>query len=112
MEYNGYYFYAEIEDKIDYDIFEPLMILLDEDFKKSGLGIKVILTTRNNDTLEYDYKFKLVGRMMAVEEFDIYLQHRLKQLAYTINCVFLISYKGFNKLYYPKEDRIEHIEKR
>ncbi len=110
MEYNGYYFYAEIEDKIDYDIFEPLMILLDEDFKKSGLGIKVIISTRNNDFLEYDYKFKLVGRMMAVQLYDILLQRRLKQLVNTVNCVFLISYKEYYKLYYPKDDSIEHIK--
>jgi len=36
MEYMGYYFYAEIDDEVDYDIFEPLMILLDEDFKKQA----------------------------------------------------------------------------
>ena len=85
------------------------MILLDQDFKKSGLGIKVIISTRNNNSFNYDYKFKLVGRMMAVELYDVLLKRRLKQLVNTVNCVFLISYKGFNKLYYPKDDRVEHI---
>ncbi len=85
------------------------MILLDQDFKKSGLGIKVIISTRNNDSFNYDYKFKLVGRMMAVELYDVLLKRRLKQLVNTVNCVFLISYKGFNKLYYSKYDRVEHI---
>jgi|LGOV01.1.fsa_nt_gb hypothetical protein len=110
MEYKGYYFYAEIDDEVDYDIFEPLMILLDEDFKKAGLGIKVIITHRRNDTIKYDYKFKLVGRLLGIQLFLPWLHKRLKQLVQTVNCMFLIVYKEYKYLYCPKDDQMINIQ--
>ncbi|MFA6692996.1 MAG: hypothetical protein WCR73_04510, partial [Acholeplasmataceae bacterium] len=85
MIYNGYYFYAEIDNSIDYNIFEPLMILLDEDFKEAGISIKVFITPNMNKNMEYDYKIKLVGRLLGVQMYLPWLYQRLKRLVQTIN---------------------------
>ncbi len=106
MKYSGYYFYAEIDDSIDYNIFEPLMILLDEDFKKAGLGIKVFITPSKNKQLEYDYKIQLVGRLLAIQMYLPSLYKRLKQLVQTANSKYLIIYKESQSIYYPKDDKI------
>jgi len=110
MKYSGYYFYAEIDDSIDYNIFEPLMILLDEDFKESGLSIKIFITTPNkNESLKYDYIIKLVGRLMGIQMYLPWLYKRLKQLFQTANSKYLIIYKESQSIYYPKDDIILHI---
>lgn len=93
MIYNGYYFYAEIDNSVDYNIFEPLMILLDEDFMKVGLGIKVFITPNKNKIMEYDYKIKLVGRLLGIQMYLPWLYKRLRQLVQTANCRYLIIYK-------------------
>ncbi len=109
MIYNGYYFYAEIDNSIDYNIFEPLMILLDEDFKEAGLSIKVFIMPNMNKNMEYDYKIKLVGRLLGIQMYLPWLYKRLKQLVQTVNSKYLITYKEFKVLYYPKDDKIVHI---
>lgn len=109
MKYSGYYFYAEIDDSIDYNIFEPLMILLDEDFKESGLSIKVFITPNKNESLKYDYIINLVGRLMGIQMYLPWLFKRLKQLVQTVNCKYLITYKESKSLYYPKDGKIIHV---
>lgn len=109
MIYNGYYFYAEIDNSIDYNIFEPLMILLDEDFKESGLSIKVYITPNKNENLKYDYIIKLVGRLMGIQMYLPWLYKRLKQLVETVNYKYLITYKESKSIYYPKDGNIIHV---
>lgn len=109
MIYNGYYFYAEIDNSIDYNILEPLLILLDEDFKESGLSIKVYITPNKNENLKYDYIIKLVGRLMGIQMYLPWLYKRLKQLVETINYKYLITYKEFKSIYYPKDGNIIHV---
>jgi hypothetical protein len=109
MIYNGYYFYAEIDNSIDYNIFEPLMILLDEDFKESRLSIKVYITPNKNENLKYDYIIKLVGRLMGIQMYLPWLYKRLKQLVETVNYKYLITYKESKSIYYPKDGNIIHV---
>jgi hypothetical protein len=109
MKYSGYYFYAEIDDSIDYNIFEPLMILLDEDFKESGLSIKAFITPNKNESLKYDYIIKLVVRLMGIQMYLPWLYKRLKQLVQTVNCKYLITYKESKSIYHPKDGNIIHV---
>lgn len=109
MEFYGKSFIMYIDDLIDQDLIEPLLILLDHDYDEPKLGIKIYFSKSNIDKEIFDYKVKLVGRMIGIQIFLSFFSHRLKQLFMFCNKKFLIIYKETKYIYNPKKNDKTYI---
>ena len=109
MEFYGKSFIMYIDDLIDQNLIEPLLILLDHDYDEPKLGIKIYFNKSNIDKENFDYKVKLVGRMMGIQIFLSFFSNRLKQLSMFYNKKLLITYKETKYIYNPKKNNKTYI---
>jgi hypothetical protein len=108
MEYDGDYFYAEIDQYCRN--FEPLMVLLDHDYKEDGLNLRLYIDRSTNKSL-YDYRIKLVGRHLGINIILPSLYRRLSQLHLLRTKRYLIEYKEYLYVVY-RPDKEEYIDVR
>jgi len=106
MDYYGDYLYASIDQYCRG--YEPLMVLLDHDYKEDGLNLKIIIDRSKNKAL-YHCRIKLVGRYLGINIILPYLYKRLSQLHYLRKRRYLIEYKEYTFIYDPENDQTMNI---